>query len=92
MTSERYTNILEGHLLPTALSFYKADLILQQDNGLEHKARHSQRWFVDNVTVLDWPSYSPNLFIENIWEIIKESINQKCLTNIEGMKAEIVSY
>ena len=39
---------------------------------------HKQRFRGDNVTILEWPSYSPDVDpIENVWKCIKDEINQK---------------
>ena len=47
----------------------------------------------ENVTILEWPSYSPDLDpIENVWKCIKDEINQKCKKNIEEMMREVASY
>ena len=53
LTKERYTEILEGHLLPTAQVLYPDGWIFQQDNDPKHMAGHARQWLRDQtVTVL----------------------------------------
>lgn len=47
--------------------------IFMQDNSPIHKARRSMAWFArQNVELLNWPPFSPDLNpIENVWSIME---------------------
>ncbi len=69
-----YQDILEHFMLPSADKFYgDADFIFQQDLAPAYTAKGTKSWFSDHdVTVLDWPTNSPDLNpIKNLWCIIK---------------------
>ena len=56
--------------------------IFMQDNASTHKARIVQEWLQqwaaeNNVTLIHWPAYSPDLNpIENLWKLLKEAIHK----------------
>ncbi len=58
-----YQDILEHFMLSSADKLYgDADFIFQQDLAPAHTAKGTKSWFNDHdVTVLDWPSNSPDL-------------------------------
>lgn len=94
LTSQLYTDILEGYLLPTAEVLYPDGWVFQQDNDPKHRARHSQDWLNrQNVTVLPWPSYSPDLNpIENVWGLMKNHLAKTGFRNIEQLQVEAEQY
>ena len=54
-----------------------------QDNAPVHKSHVVQEWLTDfsegaGLELVDWPPYSPDLNpIENVWKLLKESMNKK---------------
>ena len=94
LTKERYTKILDGHLFPTVQVLYPDGWMFQQDNVSKHTAGHTRQWLRDQtVTVLDWPSYSPDLNpIENLWGLLKHNLNQKGIRKNATLKAEATQY
>ena len=60
-------------MLPSVRSIYlNNSFIYQQDNCPVHTANAIKDWFQNNnVEVLPWPSFSPDINkIENVWAII----------------------
>lgn len=73
LNTNRYLNILENVLLPSAANvFEQNNFIFQQDNCPVHTARVVQEWFTENnITCLPWCSRSPDLNpIENVWGLM----------------------
>ncbi len=63
VNADIYQEMLEHFILPSADKLYgDADFIFQQDLASVHTAKGTKSWFNDHdVTVLDWPSNSPDL-------------------------------
>ena len=54
---------------------------------------HKQRFRGENVTILEWPSFSPDLdSFENVSGCIEDDINQKYPRNIEKTYEKLGSY
>ncbi len=87
-----YQEILEHFMLPSADKLYgDADFIFQQDLAPAHTAKGTKSWFNDHgVTVLDWPTNSPDLNpIENLWGIVKRKMRDTRPNNADELKDAI---
>ena len=59
---KKYQDLLGEHLLPNGPLITKGSWIFQQDNASVHASYSTRDWFAaNNVTVLQWPSRSPDL-------------------------------
>lgn len=69
LNAEHYKNILERAFPECSNIFRPLRWIFQQDNAPIHNARVVKAWISDqNVTLMDWPPYSPDLnIVENVW-------------------------
>lgn len=73
--SKTYTKIIRRAIYIMKLSF-KEEFIFQQDNCPLHVSKYSRNFFTqENIKLLEWPPYSPDLnIIENVWPILANYI------------------
>ena len=80
MDQAKYINTLSNYLLPNADKIHgKNKWRFQQDNAPCHKAYSVKQWLgANSIRMLDHPPQSPDLNpIENVWGIIKKSLEKK---------------
>ena len=92
INAQKYIKILEENLLEI---MDDGDLFFQQDNARPHTAKATKEWFIANeISVIDWPAYSPDLnIIENVWGILTERIykGRDKFSNLGELKSQILS-
>ena len=87
-----YQEILEHFMLPSADKLHgDADFIFQQDLAPAHTAKGTKRWSnYHGVTVLDWPTNSPDLNpIENLRDIYRRNMRDNRPNDADDLKAAI---
>ncbi len=79
-------------MLPNANAFYGDQWRLQQDNATPHTARTTKTWLAENVpSLMDWPPNSADLSpIENIWPILKNSVEKENAPSVADFQQQIV--
>ncbi len=89
MNAAKYRDILTENLLQRAqdLSVGRR-FTFQQDIDPKHTAKITKEWLHNNsVTVLEWPSQSPDLnSIEHLWRDLKMAVHQRLPCNLTELE------
>ncbi|XDV15071.1 hypothetical protein PO909_015214 [Leuciscus waleckii] len=87
MNAAMYRDILDENLLQSALDLRLGRrFTFQQDP--KHTAKITKEWLHNNsVTVLEWPSQSPDLNpIEHLWRDLKMAVHQRLPSNLTELE------
>ena len=70
LTNDLYQDILEEHAMEIEEAYDDKKVYFQQDNHPTHLDVEVLDDY-SNIELLDFPTYSPDLTIENVWSTLK---------------------
>ena len=80
INAQEYISIVDECLWPVVSKhFPSGHFIYQEDNAPIHKAKVVKEYMMqNNISVLSWPAYSPDLKpIENCWSLLKQRLQKE---------------
>ncbi|GBM12715.1 Transposable element Tcb2 transposase [Araneus ventricosus] len=85
MDKFQYEDILDNTTRPYARNYLGRGFIFQQDNDPKHLSKYIQNWFSHrHVTLLHWPSQSPDLkIIEGVWAELERRLVGRNARNVD---------
>ncbi len=89
MNAAKHRDILDENLLQSAQDLRLGRrFTFQQDNDPRHTAKITKEWLHNNsVTVLEWPSQSPDLNpFEHLWRDLKMAVHQRLPSNLTELE------
>ncbi len=89
MNAAKSRDILDENLLQSAQDLRLGRrFTFQQDSDPKHTAKITKEWLHNNsVTVLEWPSQSPDLNpIEHLWRDLKMAVHQRLPSNLTELE------
>ncbi len=89
MNAAKYRDILDENLLQSVQDLRLGRrFTFQQDNDPKLTAKITKEWLHNNsVTVLEWPSQSPDLNpIEHLWRDLKMAVHQRLPSNLTELE------
>ena len=90
MDSKMYCEILKNKMLPSLRTLGRGAKF-QHDNDPKHTAKITSQFFSSKkVSVLPWPSMSPDLNpIEHLWGVLKRKVEEKKPRNTQQLKQAV---
>ena len=91
MNTDKFLQILEGHLLTQAHVFHEDHWRIVMDNDPKHTSKRTKAWVAEHVpNIIPWPAQSPDLNpIENLFGWVKQELLKLAPRTIPELKTKL---